>query len=530
MAPETGSIASFGCAPNALPALSAPIAESVDAFLSRVEVRRQVVGASLDSNQRSRLGQYFTPTQAAELIAEMVRLPKSGSFRILDPGAGTGSLAAALIARIARERPAPSVSICAIEVDDALIPHLTETLQEGHDLIASHGRELNTEVICGDFVELCTGWSRAFVEQFDLVIMNPPYRKLGAFSREYRALSALGVQSPNLYSAFLALGTQVLVPGGQLVAITPRSFANGPYFGAFRRFFLSQVSFDRIHVFDSRSIVFGDAGVLQENVIFSATRGAPNGNVLLSVSRGHRDGANPRTVGYDQIVHGKDRYQFIHIPAGDADTEVAAAFARLPCTIDQLCLEVSTGKVVDFRVREHLLSEPCQDSVPLVYPGNLRDGCVQWPLSLHKPQALAITEATQKLILPNERFVLTKRFSAKEERRRVVAAIYEPEELVGPGVGFENHLNVFHVRGRGLDHNFALGLGLWLNGSAIDRYFRTFSGHTQVNATDLRSLRYPSRQQLIQLGEAGSGGWPDQAGIDSLIDVHVFASPDHHGR
>jgi hypothetical protein len=35
----------------------------------------------------------------------------------------------------------------------------------------------------------------------------------------------------------------------------------------------------------------------------------------------------------------------------------------------------------------------------------------------------------------------------------------------------------------------------------VDNVFRRFNGHTQVNATDLRQLRYPSRDTLVQIGK-----------------------------
>jgi adenine-specific DNA-methyltransferase len=89
--------------------------------------------------------------------------------------------------------------------------------------------------------------------------------------------------------------------------------------------------------------------------------------------------------------------------------------------------------------------------------------------------------------------------------------------------GFENHLNIFHDRNCGLDPQLAAGLCLWLNSTILDMYFRTFSGHTQVNATDLRSLRYPSRAQLTALATAlGQGSWPDQEKIDALVTRHVL--------
>ena len=46
----------------------------------------------------------------------------------------------------------------------------------------------------------------------------------------------------------------------------------------------------------------------------------------------------------------------------------------------------------------------------------------------------------------------------------------------------------------------AFGLFVFLSSSIVDSYFRKFNGHTQVNATDLRSILYPSQEILIQLG------------------------------
>jgi adenine-specific DNA-methyltransferase len=116
-------------------------------------------------------------------------------------------------------------------------------------------------------------------------------------------------------------------------------------------------------------------------------------------------------------------------------------------------------------------------------------------------------------------YVLTKRFSSKEERRRVVAAIYDPRRIASPLVGFENHLNYFHAGGRGLSEPMAKGLAFYLNSSLFDRHFRLFSGHTQVNATDLKKMTYPSCEQLMRLGLHIQDRMPDQETIDTILET-----------
>jgi adenine-specific DNA-methyltransferase len=65
----------------------------------------------------------------------------------------------------------------------------------------------------------------------------------------------------------------------------------------------------------------------------------------------------------------------------------------------------------------------------------------------------------------------------------------------------------------------AYGIAAYLNSSAIDEYFRRFNGHTQVNATDLRSLKYPPTEILALLGKwAVSQPGLTQDSIDNKLE------------
>lgn len=475
----------------------------------------------IDPRRQAALGQFFTPQGAATLIASMPTLPAAGTLRVLDPGAGSGSLTAALVSRALEESPNLRLEVVAVEIDSAVVAQLRATLEDAAKTAKSLGRHVKTKVVVGDFVDIA---SRQLVpslsKPFDLVIMNPPYRKLSAASQHRIALAKLGVDCPNLYAAFVALAAKALAPNGQLVAITPQSFTNGPHFSEFRHFILQHLTLNRIHLFKSRSTVFSDTGVLQENIVFSATRGGPEADVTILSSHGHADSPVSLRVRYDQVVLPGDTEKFIRVPSTGTDLALAQTMAKLPCRLSELKLRVSTGKVVDFRSTQYLRDDPCSDCVPLVYPGNLRSGIVEWPRGIRKPQGFLPKDlGAQKLLLPSGCYVVVKRFSAKEERKRVVAAVWDPKLNGNKPIAFENHLNVIHSDGAGLSRDLAVGLSLWLNSTFVDRAFRTFSGHTQVNATDLRSMRFPNEETLSSLGSGQPLALPEQEKIDALVAV-----------
>lgn len=504
---------------------------SVESLLASVDSIRREAAQQLDARRRVLLGQFLTPASVAGFMAEMIE-GRRRVLRILDPGAGVGSLSAALVAELCRRPWRPeAIMLTAYEIDPVLIRYLHSTLELCRMASEAAGIRFEAHLLEENFLESGM-WAlkgdlfrSATQERFDCAILNPPYRKIRTVSRERKLLQAIGVETSNLYTGFLAVTASLLAEGGEMVAITPRSFCNGPYFEPFRRFFLRDMRFRRVHVFDARDRAFTDDEVLQENVVFRAERAiTPGSEVVVSSSRdATNSNLHSRAIKYADFIRPGDPHAFIHIVLdGDGDS-VSQRMRTLEASLTDLGLSISTGRVVDFRAKKFLRDHPQRNTVPLIYPCHFQQGFIDWPKNqVRKPNALTLEPQTNHLVVPAGNYVLVKRFSAKEEPRRVVAAVYDPTRLPGDQVAFENHLNYYHLRGAGLPLTVAKGLAAFLNSTWVDVYFRQFSGHTQVNATDLRSLRYPDWEQLSALGQHIDGTFPPQADLDRLVEEISF--------
>ncbi len=443
-----------------------------------------------------------------------------------------GSLTAAVVVELLRRSSAPAhIEIVAYEVDPLLASYLARTLLQCAEFAREQGTKLGWEIRQTDFIHSAvdqlrnTLFAEASSSEFDCVVTNPPYRKLASASLERKLLDSIGASTSNLYTAFLSLSTRLLRKGGQLVAITPRSFCNGTYFRPFREEFLARMGLRRVHLFDSRTSAFSEDAVLQENIVFHAERGHVSRTVEVTTTTADSEDETRRVLSYSEVVLDSDPERFIRLPTDELASQVAKQMGELSCSLGDLGLRVSTGRVVDFRVREHLRENATHGTVPLIQPGHFRHSQIGWPRVFRKPNAVVDCEATRDALIPNGTYVLVKRFSSKEEKRRVVAALLDRSMAEGEHIGLENHLNYFHSNGRELERPLALGLLAFLNSTILDEYFRQLSGHTQVNAGDLRSLKYPSHKQLMVLGaRVASIGLAslDQHVVDSLVAKVLF--------
>lgn len=469
------------------------LSASTDAALQILEDRRIGATKGMDRRHRATFGQFFTPGPIAAFMASLLEFPKvrgkaADAVYLLDPGAGIGSLTAAVAART--ERP---MSATCYELEAGFQGPLQETLAS----LPSVTPKIETRDFIAHAVLLSASGK---TPGYSHVIMNPPYKKISTGSNHRELVRKLGVESSNLYTCFVAAAVVLCRPGAQIVAIIPRSFMNGPYFKSFRYWLLGRVALTHIHVFDRRDQTFSDDDVLQENVVVRMVVGAEQGDVVVtSSSDPHLADIRKRVCSFEEIVTPADEELFIHVP-----TVGSPSSAGLPgVTLRELGLDVCTGPVVDFRLRDHLRAQPERGTVPLLYASHFAGGSFTWPRDGRKPNAIARNGETEKWLMPNSCYVVLRRFSSKEEKRRVVAFLLDGKELLpGDAIGFENHLNVIHRERAGLSSALARGLVAYLNSKEVDEYFRVFSGHTQVNATDLRRLRYPSIRELEKLGRA----------------------------
>jgi tRNA1(Val) A37 N6-methylase TrmN6 len=477
--------------------------------LRQLENVRRIACNQLDQDRRALFGQFMTPGHIANFMVSLFQT-WPGQISLLEPGAGIGSLAHAFGRRFIEQHSSGTLKITAYEIEASLTQHLSAHLAE----LAQRSQQIEIEVIQRDFIQEAVFATSFRGRRFSHVILNPPYRKIGSKSEYRKHVRHIGVETGNLYTAFLALSVELTADGGEIVAIIPRSFCNGSYFRPFRRWLLDKVAISQIHVFESRSKAFSDDDVLQENIIIRLVRRGKQGSVIVSSSDdGSFDGYTERCMPFEQIVKPNDSEQFIHIPTYEINGGIGCV------TLAELGLGVATGPVVDFRLRKHSLAVPQPGSVPLLYAHHFSGGELQWPREHKKPNALLLNEDTKKWLMPSGWYTVTKRFSAKEERRRIVAYVVDPGKLPYDLYGFENHINVIHANKAGIDEDLARGLALFLNSTPVDQYFRNFSGHTQVNATDLRSMRFPRRGTLMQFGKwAAMRRAIAQSEIDAFIE------------
>lgn len=474
----------------------------------------------------------MTPSPVADFMASLFG-PLPSAVRLLDAGAGAGALTGAFVSRISKQKDGVrTIEASLYEIDPLIQDALFQKMQDCQSVCADAGIRFSFAIHASDFIEdmsACLADSLFGTKPpvFDAAIVNPPYRKIGVDSLERRNLRCVGVETSNLYAGFIAIIQRLLVPGGQLVGITPRSFCNGPYFRSFRDDFLANLEVHRLHVFESRAAAFRDDSVLQENVIFHAIKGRkqPCELVVSSSSGEHGDVVAEEIIPFTEVVHKNDADHFIHIPSASSHSIAKRTMDGLHSTLASLGVSVSTGRVVDFRLEDALRWEAEKGTVPLLYPCHFNGGTVHWPKSdARKPNAILINDETRPWLVRSGIYLLVKRFTSKEERRRLVACIFDPAQIDAEWLGIENHLNYFHVNAGGLDRELAAGLFAFLNSTVVDQYFRRFSGHTQVNATDLRKLPYPDRGTLLAIGAQMTKLDRPQNEIDALVETFLHVN------
>ena len=508
--------------PVAQGAMSAQVVEVSASLTQLAHNLGRTFTDSITRDEQKAAGQFMTPPAIALFMARrLVSQTTQSHIRLLEPSAGGGILVAAVVEALLEkpERPA-TIEALLYEQDIRLIPSLSMLCQRIKEVCENAGVHFDFIINCEDFLLSKLALSGIPIDGL-LTIANPPFFKLNKATDPRARLHDYAVYGqPNVYGLFMAATARLTSSNGRWCFITPRSWMNGQYFRAVRHTILSNLMVDRLHAFESRRDSFEEDAVLQETVIAWATGRAvrePGMEVLFTQSQGisDLDSARIQAIPVEHLVADNEHATVILPTTGTTPLDDWTA------TLETYGLKVSTGPVVAFRARDYLHVQSTSDTVPLLWLQHIGQQQVRWPVK-KKLEHVRATAETAWMFVSNAPMVLVRRFSPKEDLRRITCAPYEGQ-LPGAVLGLENHLNYIHRPNGRMSVDEVRGLSALLASSIIDRHFRAVAGSTQINATELRMLRLPSMSVIEAIGRK-LPAHPTLSAIDLTVESELRLS------
>lgn len=456
-------------------------------------------------------GQFFTPTPIAHLMASYCS-SKSNHLRILDPGCGTAVLSCALIEHLTLENHLVDfIDLVVYETDPDLIIFSQKALGYLEIWLNNRGIKFQYLLHVKDFILDNAHVLRSsilFQDNFDIIISNPPYFKLSKDDEKTIAAKELVSGQPNIYSIFMGIASKLLNTNGELIFITPRSFASGNYFKAFRELFFNTVQIERIHLFNSRKETFNRDSVLQETVIVKAIKEKidPRKKVNVSSSFGIKDIYEP-TIKYfnsSELIDLTSKEKILHLPTNDKEEVVLDLVTSWENNLANYDIQISTGPVVSFRSWDFIQNIYENGTVylaPLFWLHNVNKMSLEWPITIKdKGQYIKIENGSKSLLIPNKNYILLRRFSTKDDKSRLIAAPYFCNYAKSNYIGVENKVNYIYRKKGHLERSEVAGLCALLNSELFDTYFQIFNGNVNVSATELREMRFPPVNDIKEIG------------------------------
>lgn len=457
----------------------------------------------MPKKERKKYGQFFTSKETAMYMMGLFTISNDAdTLTVLDAGAGSGILSCALVEVLQKNTMIKKVNLTCYETDS----NIFRLLQNNLDYVKKNAEikfdyEIKTDnYITSQYLEFnqMIG-ANANPQKYDIVIGNPPYMKIAKDAPEAAAMAEVCYGAPNLYFLFAAMGLFNLKLGGEMVYIIPRSWTSGAYFKKFREYFLTESKLEHIHLFVSRNKVFDKEDVLQETIIIKVkkTHVEPD-YVIITSSQANNDFENITEIRapYNIVVSGKDKY--VYLVTDEDDIEVLKKLNKWNCTLPDIGMKMKTGLTVDFRNQDILRNKSEEGAIPLFYSQHIQEGVVKFPIN--KEHEYVVTDQ-KGLRQKNKNYLFVKRFTTKEERRRLQCGVYLSKKFPQYDmISTQNKINFIEGLVSELSECMVYGLYVLFNSTIYDSYYRILNGSTQVNSTEVNAMPMPELSVIQEIG------------------------------
>ncbi len=464
---------------------------------------------SVQKDKRDK-GQFFTPLAISQFMGSIANPTENEAVRILDPGCGTAILSCSLIEYIINTSAAvKSIVLDLYDTDTILMPYTEIVLSYLNSWLLSKGVQIDSTIHQEDFIMVNHTYisgSNLFndnVVLYDYIISNPPYFKLAKDDARTQCCASIVDGQTNIYALFMAICAKMLKESGEMIFITPRSFASGRYFQSFRDYLFSNIKLCFVHLFNTRKDTFAKDDVLQELVITHFAN-SNNGRITISHSEGSKDLNKPVVKDYpeNEILDAETSDKVVFLPIDSRDDAILDLFRSWDGNMEKYGIKISTGPVVAFRISDYIVEEEDEDTVPLYWMHNVIKMLADHPVNRKdKGQYIRVALESMHTLLPNKNYILLRRMSSKDDSSRLVAAPYFGNMAKYKYVGIENKLNYIYRPKGHLRRDETIGLTALLDSEIFDAYFRTFNGNINVSATELRAMPLPPIETIREIGK-----------------------------
>ncbi len=458
----------------------------------------------LPEEMRSTLGAYYTPPVLVERLLDMVTENGFdwGQGRILDPACGGGAFLAPAAIRMLKTFNTADPAFIMRNITTRLHGFEIDPFAAWMSLVLLEVAMLSTCLQATkrlpNVVETGNALTMPVNSQtsYDLVIGNPPYGKITLIESLRQSYKRSLYGHANLYGMFTDLAIRWTKSRGVIGYVTPTSFLGGQYFKSLRALLKKEAPPLAMDFVTERQGVFED--VLQETMltVFRRTSGKSSPvTVHFLKPNGDDKPVQVQEVGKFKLpVKGEDPW---FLPR---DTEHAALIKKLVSMSHRLSdygFSVHTGQLVWNRHKEQLRTDQGKECYPLIWAESVTpEGGFNFRAVRRNHQPYFHVHSGQDHLMIRESCILVQRTTAKEQKKRLIAALL-PQEFVKKyrGVVVENHLNMIKpLPGKALFSPVIIAA--LLNTKALDLAFRCISGSVAVSAYELNALPLPSPEQL----------------------------------
>lgn len=332
----------------------------------------------------------------------------------------------------------------------------------------------------------------------NVVICNPPYRKISAFeSPAYMHKFSETIQGqPNVYGLFIQRSIELVKAGGLAGLLTPTSFLSGQYFSKLRTWILRNSRPLRLEMLSGRKSTFIDVEQETAIMIVDCPRDLTTAEAEVNLTV-RADGGLFEEIGTCMLPACGKPWP---IAKRVEDVALVLAASKSSARLGSYGFRAKIGHLVDYRDKRIRLSRRSEGAVksltfPLVWATDVSpDGIFKHGRNRrsHRNELFVQQDRAGQGGVIKKPVLLMQRVTSTDQPRRLVCAVVPPEWLQAHGgIVAENHVVVVEAIDGVESAVSPQLLASILRSESVDRLFRSISGAANVSIFELNEMPLP---------------------------------------